>query len=131
MARDKALVEKDRLEKELCQLQQESLNATMQDHISWNNIQPILHQTIEAFQSRIPELNFPGSGVIHGTWPGHDGPLGTSGYNTLPGFSASSGYPPIAQRTLAPTNQFGSLYEGKTIQGFRILLYRNRIVDFL
>lgn len=45
MARDKALVEKDRLEKELCQLQQESLNATMQDHISWNNIQPILHQT--------------------------------------------------------------------------------------
>lgn len=46
-AKDKALVENQRLERELCQLQQEqeSAKATMQDQVSWHDIQPVLHQT--------------------------------------------------------------------------------------
>ncbi|CAG8889904.1 unnamed protein product [Penicillium salamii] len=46
-AKDKALAENQRLERELCQLQQaqESSHATMQGLVSWHDIQPVLHQT--------------------------------------------------------------------------------------
>ncbi|OQE07632.1 hypothetical protein PENFLA_c157G01255, partial [Penicillium flavigenum] len=47
IAKDKALAESQRLEKELLQLQQgqESSHATMQGLVSWHDIQPVLHQT--------------------------------------------------------------------------------------
>ncbi|CAG8217004.1 unnamed protein product [Penicillium nalgiovense] len=46
-AKGKALGENQRLERELCQLQQaqESSHATMQGLVSWHDIQPVLHQT--------------------------------------------------------------------------------------
>ncbi|KAJ5626385.1 hypothetical protein N7510_002694 [Penicillium lagena] len=126
--REKALVESRRLEKELCQLQQqvESTNATMQDQVSWNDIQLLLHQThgelvsattrfwntIDALQNRRLAAYLPGSGVIHGNWPDQSGPPGalSLSQNTLPGgFSASSNLPLVTQQAPAPTNQYGSL----------------------
>ncbi|OGE47316.1 hypothetical protein PENARI_c050G08103 [Penicillium arizonense] len=124
-AKDKALEENQRLERELCQIkqQQESFDATMQDQVSWNDIQPVLHQThcelvsattrlwntIDALQNRRPASCLPGSEVIHGTWPDQDGPLGNLGQNALPGFSSSSNDPLVTQQVPAPTNQYESL----------------------
>ena len=123
-AKEKALVENERLVKELSQIQQqqESANAAMEDQISWHDIQPVLHQThgelvsattrfwntIDAIQNRRLVPYFPGSGVIHGSWPEQDGPLGTLGHNALPGFSASSDYPVVTQEAPAPMNQYES-----------------------
>ncbi|KAJ5040748.1 hypothetical protein NUH16_003354 [Penicillium rubens] len=124
-AKDKALVENERLVKELCQIQQqqESANAAMEDQVSWHDIQPVLHQahgelvsattrfwnTIDAIQNGRLVPYFPGSGVIHGSWPEQDGPLGTLGHNALPGFSASSDYPVVTQEAPAPSNHYESL----------------------
>ncbi|OQE70388.1 hypothetical protein PENNAL_c0118G01992 [Penicillium nalgiovense] len=119
-AKDKALVENQRLVKELCQIQQqqESVKATMQDQVSWHDIQPVLHQahgdlvsattrfwnTIDALRNHALASYFPSSGVIHGSWPEQDDPLGTLGHNALPGFSASSDYPVLTQEAPAPSN---------------------------
>ncbi|CAG8091634.1 unnamed protein product [Penicillium salamii] len=124
-AKDKALVEKQRLERELCQIQQqqESVNATLQDHISWHDIQPVLHQahgelrsattrfwdTIESLHNYRVASYLPGSGVIHGTWPDQDGPLVPLGQDTLPEFSASGDYPVATQQAPDSTNQYASL----------------------
>ncbi|KAJ5033184.1 hypothetical protein NUH16_003100 [Penicillium rubens] len=78
MAKDKALVENQRLVKELCQIQQQqaSVKATMQDQVSWHDIQPVLHQahgelvsattrfwdTIDAIQNRRLVPYFPALG---------------------------------------------------------------------
>ncbi|CAI7611516.1 unnamed protein product [Penicillium viridicatum] len=127
--RDQTLGEKRRLEKELCQAQQQlgSLDATMQDQIPWNDIQPVLREmhsqlvaattrfwnSINAFQSGRLGSYLPGSGELHGNWS-EEGLLGSLGHGTLPGFSATSGYPPVAQ-VKAPTNEFGSLCGGGDI----------------
>ncbi|CAG8662589.1 unnamed protein product, partial [Penicillium salamii] len=124
-AKDKALVEKQRLEKELCQIQeqQESVNATMQDQISWHDIQPVLHQahgeltsattrfwnTIESLHNHRVASYLPGSGVIHGTWPDQNSPPVSLGHDALPGFSASSDYLLDTQQAPESTNQYASL----------------------
>jgi small-conductance mechanosensitive channel len=124
-AKDKALVENQRLERELCQIQQqqESVNVTMQDQLSWNDIQPVLHQahgeltsaatrfwnTIESLHNYRVASYLPGSGVIHGTWPDQDGPLVSLGHDALPGFSASSDFPLATQQAPDSTNQYASL----------------------
>lgn len=123
----KALVENQRLEKELCQIQQqqqqESVNATMQDQISWHDIQPVLQQahgeltsattrfwnTIESLHNYRVSSYLPGSGVIHGTWPDQNSPLVSFGHDALPGFSASSDYPLATQQAPDSTNQYASL----------------------
>ncbi|CAG7979303.1 unnamed protein product [Penicillium salamii] len=118
--KDKALVEKQRLEKELCQFQeqQESVNATMQDQISWHDIQPILHQahgeltsattrfwnTIESLHNYRVASYLPGSGVFHG-----NSPLASLGHDALPGFSASSDYPLATQQAPESINLYASL----------------------
>jgi len=123
--REKALVNSRRLEREVCQLQQqvESTNATMQDQVSWNDIQLLLHQThgelvsattqfwntIEALQNRRLASYLPGSGVIHGNWPDQSGPSGSLSQSTFPGASGSSNLPLVTQQAAAPTNQYGSL----------------------
>ncbi|CAG8082198.1 unnamed protein product [Penicillium salamii] len=123
--KDKALVEKQRLERELCQIQQqqESVNATMQDQISWHDIQPVLHQahgeltsattrfwnTIESLHNHRVASYLPGSGVIHGTWPDQNSPLVSLGHDALPGFSASSDYLLDTQQAPESTNQYASL----------------------
>ena len=125
MAKDKALVENQRLVKELCQIQQQqaSVKATMQDQVSWHDIQPVLHQahgdlvsattrfwnTIDALRNHALASYFPSSGVIHGSWPEQDDPLGTLGHNALPGFPASSDYPVVTQEASAPSNHYESL----------------------
>jgi hypothetical protein len=125
-AKDEALKDKERLEKELCQLnqQQKSFDAAAQDQVSWNDIQPVLHQThcelvsattrlwntIDALQHRRPASYLPGSEVIHGAWPDQDGTLGTLGHSALPEFSASSSfYPLVNQQAATPANQHESL----------------------
>jgi hypothetical protein len=124
-AKDKALVEKQRLERELCQIQeqQESVNATMQDQISWHDIQPVLHQahgelisattrfwnTIESLHNYTVASYLPGSGVIHGTCPDQNGPLVSLGHDALPGFSVSNEYPLATQQAPHSTNQYESL----------------------
>jgi hypothetical protein len=123
--KDKALVEYQRLERELCQTrqQQESVNATMQDHISWHDIQPVLHQahgeltsattrfwnTIESLHNYTVASYLPGSGVIHGTCPDQNGPLVSLGHDALPGFSVSNDYPLATQQAPDSTNQYASL----------------------
>ena len=91
--------------------------------VAWNDIQPVLHQThcelvsattrfwnaIDALQNGRMASYIPGSGVVHGTWPHQDGPLGTLGHNALPGFSASSNYPLVTQQAPASANQYESL----------------------
>lgn len=44
IVRDQALVDKRRLEKELCQARQQLGSAAMQDQVPWNDIQPVLHE---------------------------------------------------------------------------------------
>jgi hypothetical protein len=124
-ATDKALVENQKLERELRQIQQqqELMNATMQDQVSWHDIQPVLHQahgeltsattrfwnTIESLHNYRVASYLPGSGVIHGTWPGQDGPLVFLGHEALPGFSASSDFPLSNQQAPDSTDQYASL----------------------
>jgi chromosome segregation ATPase len=121
-AKEKALVESQRLEKELYQLQQtqESSHATMQGLVSWHDIHPVLHQThgelvsattrfwntIDTLQNRRLESYVSSSGVIHGSWPDQDGSLGTLGHNALPGFSAPSEYPLVTQEAPVSSNQY-------------------------
>lgn len=121
-AREKALAESQRLGRELCQLQQqlESTNATMQDQVSWNDIQPVLHQThgdlvstttrfwntIDTLQNKRLASYLPGSGAIHGNWPDQSGPLGNLSHDMLPAFSGSNTLP---QQAPASANQYGSL----------------------
>ena len=95
----------------------------MQDRVSWNDVQLVLHQThgelvsattrfwntIEAFQNRRLPSYLPGSGVIHGDWTGQGGPLGTLSHSDLPGFSASSNLPLVTQQEPAPANVYSSL----------------------
>jgi chromosome segregation ATPase len=121
-ARDKALGENQRLERELCQLQQaqESSHATMQGLVSWHDIQPVLHQThgelvsattrfwnaINALQNRRLASYLPSSGGINGSWPEQDGPLGTLGHNALPQFSAPGDYALVNQEAPVSSNQY-------------------------
>ncbi|KAJ5869325.1 hypothetical protein N7455_004266 [Penicillium solitum] len=121
-ARDKALGENQRLERELCQLQQaqESSHATMQGLVSWHDIQPVLHQThgelvsattrfwntIDALQNRRLASYLPSSGGINGSWPEQDGPLGTLGHNALPQFSAPCDYALVNQEAPVSSNQY-------------------------
>ncbi|KAJ5215325.1 uncharacterized protein N7498_001732 [Penicillium cinerascens] len=123
--RETAVAENERLQRELCQLQQqvESTNATMQDQVSWNDVQLVLHQThgelvsattrfwntIEAFQNRRLASYLPGSGVIHGDWTEQGGPLGTLSHSDLPGFSASGNLSLVTQQEPAPANVYSSL----------------------
>ncbi|KAJ6126345.1 hypothetical protein N7523_002090 [Penicillium sp. IBT 18751x] len=123
--RETAVAENERLQRELCQLQQqvETSNATMQDQVSWNDVQLVLHQThgelvsattrfwntIEAFQNRRLASYLPGSGVIHGDWTEQGGPLGTLSHSDLPGFSASGNLPLVTQQEPAPANVYSSL----------------------
>lgn len=119
------MVESRRLERELCQSQQqvEFTNATMEDQVSWNDIQLLLHQmhgelvsattrfwnTIETLHNRRLASYLPGSGVIHGNWPDRSGPSGALSQSTFSGFSGLSNIPLITQQAAAPTNQYGLL----------------------
>jgi hypothetical protein len=78
--------EAKKLHMEAGQLQQqlESFNSTMQGQVAWNDIQPALYQahgdlvsaatqfwrSVEAIQNRELATYLPGSGVVHGMWPG-------------------------------------------------------------
>jgi hypothetical protein len=123
--RETAVAESERLQRELCQLQQqvESTNAAMQDQVSWNDIQLVLHQThgelvsattrfwntIDAFQNRRLASYLPGSGVIHGDWTEQGGPLRTRSHSDLPGFSASGNLSLVTQQEPAPANIYSPL----------------------
>ncbi|KAJ5117579.1 hypothetical protein N7448_011211 [Penicillium atrosanguineum] len=123
--RETAVAENERLQRELCQLQQqvETSNATMQDQVSWNDVQLVLHQThgelvsattqfwntIEAFQNRRLASYLPGSGVIHGDWTEQCGPVGILSHSDLPGFSASGNLSLVTQQEPAPTNVYSPL----------------------
>ncbi|KAJ5742493.1 uncharacterized protein N7511_011512 [Penicillium nucicola] len=123
-AKDKVLEDNQRLEKELCRMkqQQESLEATRQDQVSWNDIQPVLRQThgellsattqlwntIDALQSGRPVPLLPSSEVMHVTWPNQNATLENLGHNALPGFSTSSNYP-FTQQVAIPANQYESI----------------------
>ena len=124
-AKDEALAESQRLEKELWQIQkqQESLNVTMQDQVSWNDIQTVLHQahgelvlattrfwnTIDSLQNRRPASYLLSSGEVRGSWLDQYGPLDALNHNAMPGFSASSHCPLVAPQVPDPTNQYESL----------------------
>ncbi|KAJ5651596.1 uncharacterized protein N7484_005319 [Penicillium longicatenatum] len=123
--RENALVDNQRLQSEIQQLQQqvESMNATIQDNIPWNDIELLWHQThgglvsattqfwkaIEALQNRRIASYLPGSGVIHGNMTEQYGPLGTLGHDALPGFSVSGNPPLSSQQEHMATNAFDSL----------------------
>jgi hypothetical protein len=106
-----------------CSSRWSTSNATMQDQVSWNDVQLVLHQThgelvsattrfwntIEAFQNRRLASYLPGSGVIHGDWTEQGGPLGTLSHSDLPGFSASGNLPLVTQQEPAPANVYSSL----------------------
>ncbi|KAJ5537464.1 hypothetical protein N7494_006943 [Penicillium frequentans] len=93
--KEAALAENERLQNEIRQLQQqvESLNASTQDNVPWNDIQLVFHQThgelvsattrhwnaIDALQNRRLASFLPGSGVIHGNWTEQYGRLGNLG----------------------------------------------------
>ncbi|KAJ5751570.1 hypothetical protein N7520_008487 [Penicillium odoratum] len=117
--KETALAENKKFQNEVRQLQQqvELLNASTQDNVPWNDVQPILHQThgelvsattrywnaIDALQNR--RLAYlPGSGVIHGNWAEQYGPLGSLGHDPLPGFTESGN-----QREPGANNVFDSL----------------------
>ena len=123
--RENTLAENQRLQSEIRQLQQqvESMNATIQDNIPWNDIELLWHQThgglvsattqfgkaIEALRNRRLASYLPGSGVIHGNWTEQYGPLGTLGHDALPGFSASGNPPLSTQQEPVANNVFDSL----------------------
>ncbi|KAJ5483821.1 hypothetical protein N7539_006021 [Penicillium diatomitis] len=83
---EKLSCEAKKLHMEAGQLQQqlESFNSTMQGQVAWNDIQPALYQahgelvsaatqfwrSVEAIQNRELATYLPGSGVVHGMWPG-------------------------------------------------------------
>ncbi|KAJ5117637.1 hypothetical protein N7448_011269 [Penicillium atrosanguineum] len=130
-AQNSQLLEKLRAEKarETSKLQEaitqqvETSNATMQDQVSWNEAELMLHQThgelvsvttrfwnmIEAFQNRRLASYLPGSGVIHGDWTEQGGPPGTLSHSDLPGFSALGNVPLLTQQEPAPANVYSSL----------------------
>lgn len=84
--KEKLSCEAKKLHIEVGQLRQqlESFNSTMQGQVAWNDIQPALYQahgdlvsaatqfwrSVEAIQNRQLATYLPGSGVVHGTWPG-------------------------------------------------------------
>ena len=123
--KETALAENKRLQNEIRQLQQqvELLNASTQDNIPWNDVQPILHQThgelvsattrygnaIDALQNRRLASYLPGSGVIHGNWTEQYDPLGSLGHNSLPGFTESGNPSSSNQQMPGANNVFDSL----------------------
>ncbi|KAJ5543756.1 hypothetical protein N7513_007264 [Penicillium frequentans] len=122
--KEAALAENKRLQNEIRQLQQqvELSNASTQDNIPWNDIQPILHQThgelvsattrygnaIDALQNRRLASYLPGSGVIHGSWTEQNDPLGSLGHNSLPGFTESGNPSSSIQQEPEANNIFDS-----------------------
>ncbi|KAJ5559391.1 hypothetical protein N7513_001790 [Penicillium frequentans] len=122
--KEAALAENKRLQNEIRQLQQqlELLNASTQDNIPWNDIQPILHQThgelmsattrywnaIDALRNRRLASYLPGSGVIHGNWTEQYDPLGSLGHNSLPGFTESGNPSSSIQQEPEANNMFDS-----------------------
>ncbi|KAJ5778427.1 hypothetical protein N7520_001673 [Penicillium odoratum] len=123
--KEAALAENQRLQNEIRQFQQqvESLTASTQDNVPWNEIQLVLHQThgelvsattrywnaIESLQNRRLASYLPGSGVIHGNWTEQYSPLGSLGHDTLPGFSESGNLSLSNQREPGANNVFDSL----------------------
>jgi chromosome segregation ATPase len=123
--KETALAENKRLQNEIRQLQQQAelLNASTQDNVPWNDVQPVLHQThgelvsattrywnaIDALQNRRLASYLPGSGVIHGNWTGQYGPLGSLGPDSLPGFTESGNPSSTNQQELGANNVFDSL----------------------
>ena len=104
-ARDTALSERQKLQREICQLQQqlESTNTALQDQVPWNDIQLVLDQahaelvsattrfwsTIDAFQNRRLASYLPGSGIVQAEWPDQGG-SGILGHDMLPSISQSN-----------------------------------------
>ncbi|KAJ5778449.1 hypothetical protein N7520_001695 [Penicillium odoratum] len=122
--KETALAENERLQNEIRQLQQqvELLNASTQDNIPWNDVQPILHQThgelvsattrywnaIDALQNRRLASYLPGSGVIHGNWTEQCVPLGSLGHDSLPGLAESGNPSSNIQQKPGANNVFDS-----------------------
>ena len=120
-ARDTALAEQQKLQREICQLQQqlESTNTALQDQVPWNDIQLVLDQahaelvsattrfwsTIDAFQNRRLASYLPGSGMIQAEWPDQGGAV-TLGHDMLPSISQSNNdnVPLGTQHELPTTN---------------------------
>ncbi|CAG7965806.1 unnamed protein product [Penicillium olsonii] len=104
-ARDTALAESQRVEREVFELQRqlESTNAALQDQLPWNDIQLVLDQahgdlvstttrfwnTVDALQNRRLASYLPGSGVIHAHWP-EQGGVATQGDDFPLSFSEST-----------------------------------------
>ncbi|CAG8245344.1 unnamed protein product [Penicillium salamii] len=122
-ARDAALAESQRVEREVSELQQqqESTNAALQDQVPWNDILLVLDQahgdlvstttrfwnTVDALQNKRLASYLPGSGVIHEDWP-EKGGVATQG-DDFP-FSFSEPNVPLPdQQEPSATNQNGSL----------------------
>ena len=119
-ARDTALAEHQKPQREICQLQQqlESTNTALQDQVPWNDIQLVLHQahaelvstttrlwsTVDAFQNRRLASYLPGSGMIQAEWPDQGG-AGPLGHDMLPSISQSNNnHVPGIQPELSTTN---------------------------
>ncbi|CAG8875830.1 unnamed protein product [Penicillium salamii] len=122
-ARDAALAESQRVEREVSELQQhqESTNAALQDQVPWNDILLVLDQahgdlvstttrfwnTVDALQNKRLASYLPGSGVIHEDWP-EKGGVATQG-DDFP-FSFSEPNVPLPdQQEPSATNRNGSL----------------------
>ncbi|OGE46937.1 hypothetical protein PENARI_c086G05527 [Penicillium arizonense] len=120
-ARVTALAEHQKLQRGICQLQQqlESTNTALQDQVPWNDIQLVLDQAhaelvsattrfwsaIDALQNRRLASYLPGSGMIQEEWPDQGG-AGTLGHDMLPSISQSNNdnVPLGTQHELPTTN---------------------------
>ncbi|KAK9846720.1 hypothetical protein MYU51_001357 [Penicillium brevicompactum] len=123
MARDAALAESQRVEREVSELQQrlESTNAALQDQVPWNDILLVLDQahgdlvstttrfwnTVDALQNKRLASYLPGSGVIHEDWP-EKGGVATQGDDFPFNFSEPN-VPLPDQQEPSATNRNGSL----------------------
>jgi flagellar biosynthesis GTPase FlhF len=112
--------EAKKLHMEAGQLQQqlESFNSTMQGQVAWNDIQPALYQahgdlvsaatqfwrSVEAIQNRELATYLPGSGVVHGTWPGQESAPEPLISTSLPELSGLGEYSIPPHQPLTTTN---------------------------
>ncbi|CAG8205876.1 unnamed protein product [Penicillium salamii] len=122
-ARDAALAESQRVEREVSELRQqlESTNAALQDQVPWNDILLVLDQahgdlvstttrfwnTVDVLQNKRLASYLPGSGVIHEDWP-EKGVVATQGDDFPFNFSEPN-VPLPYQQEPSSTNRNGSL----------------------
>jgi chromosome segregation ATPase len=117
---EKVSGEAKKLQMEVGQLQQqlESFNSTMQGQVAWNDIQPALYQahgdlvsaatqfwrSVEAIQNQQLATYLPGSGVVHGAWPGQGSAPEPLISTSLPEISGLSEYSILPHQEPTTTN---------------------------